>query len=159
MSTASDASQVESGDEDLQYRVSELKRNIFERVSQIKGTGSFAASRSCSSFVLPGIVVSEVGQIRVPLSTHDAQSLVQAARKAPFGKGSQTLVDETVRKTWEIDGSKVSFSNEAWSGWLQDVVETVAQDLGVAGGPQSVRAQLYKMLLYEEGAMFKAHQE
>jgi hypothetical protein len=84
--------------------------------------------------------------------------LIRASRQAPFGKANQTLVDETVRKTWEIDGNKVSFSNKAWHGWLEGVIRTVAEDLGIAG-PNSVRAELYKMLLYEKGAMFKPHKE
>lgn len=70
------------------------------------------------------------------------------------------MVDETVRKTWEIDGSRVSFSNQAWHGWLDDrVVRTAAENLGVASDPSCIRAELYKMLLYEEGAMFKPHKE
>ena len=46
-----------------------------------------------------------------------------------------------------------------WHGWLKDIVRTAAEDLGVAGGPDSVQAELYKMLLYEKGAMFKPHKE
>lgn len=53
----------------------------------------------------------------------------------------------------------MSFSNGAWHGWLDGVVRTAAEDLGVAGSPNSVPAELYKMLLYEEGALFKPHKE
>ncbi|MCJ1391367.1 hypothetical protein MMC18_004230 [Xylographa bjoerkii] len=136
-----------------------LKNLVCSRIEAVHRTGSFATSGRFEKFVLPGIVVEEIGVIRLPLSTQDAQSLIQVSRQAPFGKGNQTLVDETVRKTWEIDGSKVSFSNKAWHGWLEGVVRTVAKDLGVACGPDSVRAELYKMLLYEKEAMFKPHKD
>ena len=38
-------------------------------------------------------------------------------------------------------------------------MKTVAQEVRVAGGPDGVRAELYKMLLYEDGAMFKPRKE
>lgn len=41
---------------------------------------------------------------------------------------------------------------------VQKVTEKVAQDLGCVE-TALVDAQLYKMLLYEEGAMFKPHKE
>ena len=59
----------------------------------------------------------------------------------------------------EIDGSKVSFSNKAWQNWLDNVVGMAVEKLGVVGGFKNVRAKLYKMLLYEEGAMFKPHKD
>lgn len=137
----------------------DLKDLLIECIEDIHTYGSFATSASFENFVNPGIEVHEVGSIRLPLSSNDAQSLIRASRQAPFGKGTQTLVDETVRKTWEIDGSEVSFSNKAWHGWMEGVIHKAAEGLGVAGGPNSVRAELYKMLLYEKGAMFKPHKE
>ena len=163
MGSYSDDSQDESQDDWSQTsgerQLTELKSAILNRITNVHSAGSFATFGSSTTFALPGIIVEDVGAIRLPLSSYDARSLIQASRKAPFGKGDQTLVDETVRKTWEIDGSRVSFSNNAWYGWLGGIVKTVAQELGVAGGPDSVRAELYKMLLYEEGAMFKPHKE
>lgn len=138
---------------------SDLKSLVLGRISGVRSAGSFATCGSFESFVLPGIVIDEVGAIQLPLSSRDAQALIRESRRAPFGKGSQTLVDEAVRKTWEIDGSKVSFSNHSWHGWLEGVVSAAAKELGVAGDPKNVRAELYKMLLYENGAMFKPHKE
>jgi hypothetical protein len=132
---------------------------LIDCISGIQVTGSFATSGSFTNYVHPGISVNGVGSIRLPLSSGDAESLIRASRQAPFGKGNQTLVDENVRKTWEIDGSKVSFSNEAWSGWLEEVVKKASEELGVSGGSGGARAELYKMLLYEKGAMFNPHKE
>ena len=140
-------------------QLTELKSLILDRISDVHSTGSFATFKCLESFVLPGISVDNAGAIRLPLSSGDAQTIIRVSCRAPFGKGNQTLIDESVRKTWEIDGSKVSFSNKAWQGWLDGVVRKAAKDLGVAGGPNSVQAELYKMLLYEKGAMFKPHKE
>lgn len=139
--------------------VTSLRKSILHRILEIQTAGSFATSGTFKEFVHPGLLVDGIGMIRLPLSSGDAQSLIGASRQAPFGKGNQTLVDETVRKTWEIDGSKVTFSNNAWHSWLDGVVGTVATNLGVAVGPEGVRADLYKMLLYEKGALFKLHKE
>ena len=159
MSNYSDDSRDDINSSDDDGELTGLKTTLLSRIAKIRSAGSFATSGSSATFVLPGIVVEDVGQVRLPLSSRDAQSLIQASRKAPFGKGNQTLVDETVRKTWEIDGSKVTFLNNAWDDWLDEIVTTVVEELGVVCGPTDVRAELYKMLLYETGAMFKPHKE
>jgi len=63
-----------------------------------------------------------------------------------------------VRKTWQIDGSKVSLTNPAWRPALLSLVDKIAQDmkLGVDG---KVETRLYKLLLYEVGGFFKSHRD
>jgi hypothetical protein len=41
---------------------------------------------------------------------------------------------------------------------MQKVASSTAQQLGLPEGV-SVKAELYRLLLYEEGTIFKAHQE
>ena len=137
MSTYSDDSRYANSSDD-EDEVDALKAMLLHRIANVHSAGSFATSSSSATFVLPGIVVENVGQVGLPLSLRDAQSLIQASRKAPFGKSNQTLVDETVRRTWEIDGSKVTFLNSAWRGWLRETVKTVVEGLGVVGGPNGV---------------------
>ncbi len=136
-----------------------LKNALFERISEVHSAGSFATFGTIENFVHPGISVDSVGTVRLPLSEDDAQALVQTSRQAPFGKGTETLVDVSVRKTWEIDATKVQFLNKGWQCCLDRIVGKVTRELGVAGESRNVRAEFYKMLLYEEGAMFKAHKE
>ena len=136
-----------------------FKNDLFYRIVQVHSTGSFATFGIVDSFVHPGISVEPIGTVRLPLSNEDANTLIQASHKAPFGKGTETVVDESVRKTWEVDAEKIHFLNKGWQSCLDRTVKHVARDLGVAGGDTYVRAEFYKMLLYEKGAMFKAHQE
>ena len=72
--------------------------------------------------------------------------------------GSETIVDESVRKTWELDPTNFQFTNPIWDPSVQRTACTAAHELGYTEGA-SLNAELYKLLLYEEGAMFKAHQE
>jgi hypothetical protein len=137
--------------------VIDMRDLLSNHISQIRSSGSFATSHRFEEFPLLGISVAGIGDIGLPLLPDDARSLMGVSRKAPFGRGNQTLVDERVRNTLEIDGSKVSFANEAWNKWLNStVVGFVVDGLGVVG---DVELKLDKMLLYEQGAMFKAHKE
>jgi hypothetical protein len=68
------------------------------------------------------------------------------------------MVDETVRKTWQIDASKVSFRHPHWAAALRDLTTKVAQGLGCPD-PSRVRASLHKLLLYDVGGFFKAHKD
>lgn len=137
-----------------------LRSQILDCLDGIHSAGSFAMADYNVEHVHPGLVVNGVGPIRFPLYSDDATALIEVSRQAPFGKGTATVVDETVRRTWEIDGKEVSFKNEAWNRWLQRVVEKVSEGLGIpGGGVGTVQADLYKLLLYEEGAFFQPHKE
>lgn len=136
-----------------------LENDLCDRISEVHSAGSFATFGIIDSFVLPGISIDPIGTVRLPLSEEDARSLVQVSHRAPFGKGTETVIDEAVRNTWEIDAGKIQFLNKGWQCCLDRTVEHVAKELGVAGGSINVRVEFYKMLLYEKGSMFKAHKE
>ncbi len=58
-----------------------------------------------------------------------------------------------------MSSKELSFENEGWNRWLDRVDEDVSEHLGVPGGAGSIQAELYKLLIYEEGAFFKPHKE
>ncbi|WP_451982081.1 hypothetical protein [Azospirillum endophyticum] len=53
------------------------------------------------------IEVDGVGPIALPLLPMEAEQLITAAARALFGRGPQTLLDTTVRRTWQIDAARV----------------------------------------------------
>ncbi|KAH7189103.1 uncharacterized protein B0J16DRAFT_413509 [Fusarium flagelliforme] len=73
---------------------------------------------------------------------------------APYGKGTETFVNTSVRNTWELDPSQFTIISAKWRNYLLNVYATAAEQMGIN---TPIRAKLYKMLLYEEGAMFKPH--
>lgn len=148
-----------SSDREEDEAWSDLRYDICTLISSVRGAGSSATFQSFQEVVNPGIHLEGIGQISLPLTQPDADRLIAKICKAPFGKGDQTLIDESVRKTWEIDAGEVDFLNPAWAGWFDSVVKTVERELGVVAGPGSIRAEPYKMLLYGEGAFFKPHKE
>ena len=142
-----------------EHEWSNLKKRLLARISDVHGAGWFATYRYIENFLPSGISVDGVGELRLPLSSHDADSLIKPSRKTPFKEGEQSVVYETERKTLEIDGSKIFFANEGWHGWLENIVQSVSKDLGVTGGSGRVQAKLDKMLLYEKDATFNLHIE
>jgi len=91
--------------------------------------------------------------IGLPLSERKAKLIEVAAVQAPFGKGMETVVDTTVRDTFEINPNRFLFKNPAWAEFLRQVTKTVAEGLGFPPTRPLPRAELYKMmLLYKTGS-------
>lgn len=62
-------------------------------------------------------------------------------------------MDTEVRDTWEIQPDVIKFDNPAWKVFVEStVVNTVCQQLGVAGHASPPCAELYKLLIYETGS-------
>src|SRR5437764_4976246 len=78
----------------------------------------------------PGLEVEGVGRVSVPLKRGIAKSLIAACRVAPYGKGTETLVDTRVRKTFELDPQKFRLGDE-WTAAITDTTRTVAGSLGM----------------------------
>jgi hypothetical protein len=69
--------------------------------------GSFYSSDSFPQAPNPCLNVDGVGPLGLPLTEAAAKRLISGSRQAPVGKGERTVVDTTVRDTWEIDAAKV----------------------------------------------------
>ena len=70
--------------------------------------GSFAFSNTYDA-PNPALTLETVGIVGLPLGTQAADAIKAASRQAPFGMGERTVVDTSVRDTWEMDASMVSF--------------------------------------------------
>ena len=140
------------------YDASELKKLL----DVIDPTGSFA---TCGTFAFPGpsakIEIASVGTIGLPLHPVMAKYVKDTvAEKAPFGRGPETLLDESVRKAWQIDPSQVTLAG--WKDTVSKVVKQACYELGISNENVQnlgIEAHLYKVLLYEKGGHFKAHKD
>lgn len=139
--------QVESGD---------LRIDLLNALQSINTPTSFASFRAMTQTPPASPFVDGVGDIEMPLSESQARQMIASARQAPYGKGSETLVDTSVRNTWELDASQFTFKDPSWPGYIQKLCAVVGRDLGIN---TTIKAEVYKMLLYEKGAMFKSHTE
>jgi hypothetical protein len=133
-----------------------FRAGLQECLDNIQHGGSFSSFHTFESYVNPGLDISDYGSVGLPLAVRDAESITRICKQSPFGKGSQTVIDTTVRKTWELDGSQFQCLNPAWTSYLNSLVKQAIEDLGVQ---VKVYAEQYKLLLYEQGAFFKTHKD
>jgi hypothetical protein len=67
--------------------------------------GSFATSGTLSHAPKSGLYIDGLEVVGLPLFKRDAAELGKICHEAPFGKGSETIVDTTVRKICAPDVS------------------------------------------------------
>ena len=131
---------------------------LWEELSEIDTPGYTCAAGpvSCPP-AIPGLHVEGVGDIPLPICDAQVKMLSSVAEQAPHGKGMETIVDTALRNTLQVDPSKVTMKNPTWKASLDKVVQWAAEALGVS--PNLVNAELYKLLLYEEGGFYKKHRD
>ncbi len=133
-----------------------LEEQILYSLGTIEGNNNFATTGT-NDFTHPGLHIEGVGDVGLPLNEIQAKALIEVARQAPFGRGSQTVTDTKVRKSWEIDASQVSFKNKAWNKAFKKIMGQVQEGLGIEN--RKVSHSLYKLLIYEEGGFFLPHKD
>lgn len=133
-----------------------INNQLFNILSEIKGSGSFV-SNDIKPFLFSGLEINGIDEIGFPINAIQIKDIIKVAHKAPFGKGSQTVLDPTVRSALEIDASEITFTNPEWKQFIASIIEKVKPDLGIE--KHSVSANLYKLLIYEEGGFFLAHKD
>ncbi|GFH53651.1 hypothetical protein CTEN210_10127 [Chaetoceros tenuissimus] len=121
--------------------------------------GSTCTSGSLKNILpsIPGLHIEGVGPVSLPVTTAVADEIKKVAKQAPHGRGMQTIVDTSVRNTLQVDAQHIQLMNPSWKSGLRKVVAKAAEGLGVS--TSLVRAELYKLLMYEEGGFFKKHRD
>lgn len=103
---------------------------LLSALDSITGTGDFH-STGHASFFFPGIEVKGAGELAFPLSSAQAKQLTTLAESAPYGKGKDTVFDESVRKYWQLDTKRFTIREAQWSKFLAATLDRVASDLGI----------------------------
>jgi hypothetical protein len=134
----------------------QVRKELLKTLKRIDRPGTFCASGRLPA-TIPGLEVTGVGPVALPLDKRQAATLRKVAHQAPYGKGTQTLVDTRVRRVWEIDAEQITLANPEWAQIVAQAVLAVTSDLGLA--KQQLDAHLYKLLLYEAGSFFLSHRD
>ena len=106
---------------------------------------------------LPRVQVKGAGDLSFPVPPAQIEALLDAAERAPYGKGTRTLVDTSVRDCWQIDSRKVRLAGQAWPDSLAKVLSLVAEGLGLP--VERLGAEPYKLLVYRRGGFFSEHRD
>ena len=106
---------------------------------------------------MPRIEAGTAGVLSFPIPQSQAQALVADADRAPYGRGHETIVDPSVRDCWQLAPARVRMGGRTWADTFGDILDRTTVGLGCPEG--SVRAELYKLLIYEPGGFFKPHRD
>ncbi|KLO10719.1 hypothetical protein SCHPADRAFT_999405 [Schizopora paradoxa] len=111
--------------------------------------GPFFSSRSYSAMRVPNprVTIENFGVLGLPLSTQEAERLVQTS-------------EGTAPGSWEVDSSKIKFENSEWNTWLSNVVtRDICETLGIDIGSTAPRTELDKIVLHKDGSSICTKQE
>ena len=106
---------------------------------------------------MPRLRVKGAGALSFPVPEAQIRALIGAAEPAPYGKGTETVVDRSVRNCWQIGPERVRLAGAAWPETFAGIIETAAVGLGCA--PDRVDARLHRLLIYEPGGFFASHRD
>jgi predicted 2-oxoglutarate/Fe(II)-dependent dioxygenase YbiX/ATP:corrinoid adenosyltransferase len=102
------------------------------------------------------IEIEGIGPVNLPMRPKDVRELIARAESAPYGKGTRTIVDTSVRDSLEIKASCLSFSDD-WKAAIDQTAHSVAKQLGLP--PDRIKAKPYKLLIYPKGGFFLPHRD
>ena len=134
-----------------QNRSATIAAKLLEALATIDRPADFCTQGLCPS-VLPGLHVKKFGDVGLPLSATEAKRLIKSCHQAPYGKGTETVVDTKVRNVWELDADDFSLKNPKWEGVIESILREIEGRLGLP--EKSLVAHLYKLLVYEKGSFF-----
>jgi len=132
-----------------------LTKQFANILQNLQSPGDFYSTGALEIFP-PRLEVNQVGRVSLPLLPVQAEQLIEVAKRAPYGKGYETLVDTEVRRTWQIDAGEVNLGGKYWQKNLDEIVSQAKQGLGV---DCDVSAELYKLLVYDKGSFFVPHRD
>ena len=116
----------------------------------------FASSKIDLELVDDAIEIEGIGPLKLPMRPKDIRQLIARADSAPYGKGTKTLVDRSVRDSLEIDAACLTFSDR-WNAAIEETARTVASELGLPA--DRIKAKAYKLLMYPRGGFFLPHRD
>ena len=90
----------------------------------------------------------------LPLGPCQEKLIIASSTQAPFGRGEETIVDTSVRCTWQLSPKQFTINNTQWMEQLETLLNQVKHELGCDPN-MTVACELYKLLLYEPGGFFK----
>jgi len=135
--------------------MSEIAAVLPKYLDSIERPGDFCVGGLRPAF-LPAIDVEGTGRIAFPVLPAQAERLIAIAEAAPHGRGTETVVDRGVRRTWQLPTDTLRVGGRHWETTLAGIVADAARGLGVI---EPVAADFYKLLIYDAGSFFVDHRD
>ena len=141
-------------DDDLSYNRSLEPLELL--LAGVRRPGDFCV-HGALALPMPMVEVTGIGLLSFPLPQQQIAALIDAAERAPYGRGEQTVLDTSVRRVWQIDAARLRIGGKHWALSLQRVLAETARGLGCEDAV--IRAELYKLLVYDPGGFFLPHRD
>lgn len=125
-------------------------------ISQIKIEESNFSSEEIINASDLQLSFQNIGQLTFPIAEATAKEMLKYGHAAPFGWRDQTVIDKSIRDCWEIEPSFFTLS-KSWDHRLESLLIKIQTKLGLLNG--NLKAELYKMLVYEKNQFFHPHQD
>jgi len=132
-----------------------INMSLWELLGGVEQSGQFCTQGRVESS-LPALSVKGVGRIALPLLPVQMEQLIQVSEQAPYGRGEETLVDTTVRRTWQINADQMTLEGKFWTKTVNRILDEVRETLHIRAG---IEAELYKLLIYDTGSFFIRHRD
>jgi hypothetical protein len=103
-------------------RMPSIVSKLADVLSTVRRPGDFVASGT-TEIVAPRLEVDGVGIVALPLLPAQAEQLIAAAERSPYGRGADTLVDIGVRRSWQIGADRVRITGKHWAQRSQNLAD------------------------------------
>ncbi len=143
-------------DDGIQVPYNRDLHGLEQLLSGVRRPGDFFVAASFET-AMPRLEVEGVGVLSFPVPEAQIHQVIREASRAPFGRGARTLLDESVRKVWQLPPEIVRLGGKSWDKTFSGILDAVADGLGCA--ETKVSAEFYKLLVYDEGGHFQAHRD
>ncbi|CAL4149531.1 unnamed protein product, partial [Meganyctiphanes norvegica] len=147
-------SQGESEEIDYPYVI-----DIRNALGIVARPGTFALGGEMENAKMQ-LSIKGVGKIQFPLSKKQGELLKNKCTAAPFGRGSETIVDKSIRDAWQVDAKDITLDN-AFNRVINEKVDEIIPILMGESFSENlqVKSELYKLVYYEKGGHFVAHRD
>ena len=81
---------------------------------------------------MPTVDIAGVGLLSFPVPDSQVRALTEVAERAPYGKGTETVVDTSVRDCWQIDAARLRIGGHAWDDTFETILDAVTEGLASA---------------------------
>ena len=139
---------------DIVYR--EDPRGLEPLLRSVERAGDYC-THGRSFYPMPLLSVDGVGVLSFPVPEAQVRALLAVAERAPYGRGTETRVDTSVRNCWQIDAARMTLAGGAWPATRAQILDAATKGLGCPAG--GLEAHLYKLLIYEPGGFFVPHRD
>ncbi|CAF3797111.1 unnamed protein product [Rotaria sp. Silwood1] len=130
----------------------------------VRKSGDYCGGDRLTDGQDPKVMINGMQEhIQLPLEPSQAKLIIEQCSLAPFGRKDKTILDKSVRHTWQLNPSSFIITNSEWKIYtLNNLKSKIVSDLGLNQDwikNDLIDLQLYKLLLYEKYSFFKIHRD